>query len=185
MASERNIYKYNLDILKNIEIGQTLYYEENKIIIEDRYLGYFRYGNNNKKIIEIIKICFLHFYNQLELNLIQERLELFEYLSNVINGLKILINTLKDAERETMNYENLKLDFTSLLINLNNNDIDIEESDDDTDSENCLKSMLKTTQEHLQMNDQNMLVNTIFILKNKFMGAFFFTMNYLFDMTNF
>ena len=55
MESPSNIYRYNLDILRNLDENQTIYYYENQIFVDDRYLGNYRAGNNIVKIIEIIK----------------------------------------------------------------------------------------------------------------------------------
>ena len=95
-----NIYKYNLDILANLEEDQTIYYEENKIILDDRYFGFYRYGNNWIKINEIIRASFIHYYNILKMNIVEDREEILEILRNTINGLKTLNNTLKKMERE-------------------------------------------------------------------------------------
>lgn len=182
-----NIYKYNLDILTNLEEGQTIYYEENKIILDDRYFGFYRYGNNWIKINEIIKASFIHYYNILKMNISEDREGILEILRNTINGLKILNNTLKNLERENIHIESLRLDLLSLLIELEDPENIEEESDSDSesDSENCLRSMLKTTQEHLQMNEQNVIVNTIYVLKNQAVTAFFGIVKFFFNMASF
>ena len=181
-----NIYKYNLDILTNLEEGQTIYYEENKICIDDRYFGFYRYGNNWKKINEIIKVSFIHYYNILAMNISGNREELLELLRNVINGLKILNNNLKTLERENIHIENLKLDLLTLLIELDEpKNIKYEVEDSDSESENCLRSMLKTTKEHLQMDEQNVIINTIYVIKNQALAAFLGIVNYIYDMANF
>ena len=180
-----NIYKYNLDILANLEEDQTIYYEENKIILDDRYFGFYRYGNNWIKINEIIRASFIHYYNILKMNIVEDREEILEILRNTINGLKTLNNTLKKMERENIYIESLRLDLLSLLIELEDPENIEEESDSDRDSENCLRSMLKTTQEHLQMDEQNIIVNTIYILKNQAVTTFFGIVKFFFNMASF
>ena len=39
MEMTSNIYRYNLEILSKIEENQTIYYEQNKIFVDDRYLS--------------------------------------------------------------------------------------------------------------------------------------------------
>jgi hypothetical protein len=192
MESHSNIYKYNLEMLKNLEDNQTIYYEENKIYIDDRYLGLYRAGNNIVKIKEIIKLSFLHYFNLLKMGLINDSNEILELLRGSITGLKTLINNYKDLEKdnEELQIQSLKLDLIKILIEYNDKSNSefrrIEsESEDDSDSETCLRSMLKTTQEHLQMNEHNIIVNTIYIAKNKVVGTFLSIINYIFDMTNF
>ena len=197
MEVPSNIYKYNLEILKNLEDNQTIYYEENKIYVDDRYLGFYRAGNNIVKIKEIIKLSFLHYFNLLNMDLInnsEDKNEILELLRGTITGLKTLIKNYKDLEKdnEQLQTECLKLDLIKILIeyndkpnaNLKRIETDSEE-DSDSDSENCLRSMLKTTQEHLQMNEHNIIVNTIYVAKNKVVGTLLSIINYKFDMTNF
>ena len=100
MESHSNIYKYNLEMLKNLEDNQTIYYEENKIYIDDRYLGLYRAGNNIVKIKEIIKLSFLHYFNLLKMGLINDSNEILELLRGSITGLKTLINNYKDLEKD-------------------------------------------------------------------------------------
>ena len=197
MEVPSNIYKYNLEILKNLEDNQTIYYEENKIYVDDRYLGFYRAGNNIVKIKEIIKLSFLHYFNLLNMDLInnsEDKNEILELLRGTITGLKTLIKNYKDLKKdnEQLQTECLKLDLIKILIeyndkpnaNLKRIETDSEE-DSDSDSENCLRSMLKTTQEHLQMNEHNIIVNTIYVAKNKVVGTLLSIINYIFDMTNF
>ena len=94
-------------------------------------------------------------------------------------------NTLKKMERENIYIESLRLDLLSLLIELEDPENIEEESDSDSDSENCLRSMLKTTQEHLQMDEQNIIVNTIYILKNQAVTTFFGIVKFFFNMASF
>lgn len=197
MEVPSNIYKYNLEILKNLEYNQTIYYEDNKIYLEDRYLGFYRAGNNIVKIKEIIKLSFLHYFNLLSMDLINnsdDKNKILELLRGTVTGLKTLINNYKDLEKdnEQLQIECLKLDLIKILIEYNDKpnanfkriETDSEE-DSDSDSENCLRNMLKTTQEHLQMNEHNIIVNTIYVAKNKVVGTLLSIINYIFDMTNF
>jgi hypothetical protein len=180
-----NIYKYNLDILTNLEEGQTIYYEENKIILDERYFGSYRYGNNWIKINEIIKTCFLHYYNILQMNISEDREEILEILRNTINGLKIIINTLKTTDKEYCQVESLRLDLLSLLTELEDPENIEDKSDSDSESENCLRSMLNSTKEHLQLEDHNIIVNTIYVLKNQAVTTFFGIINFFFNMASF
>ena len=91
----------------------------------------------------------------------------------------------KKMERENIYIESLRLDLLSLLIELEDPENIEEESDSDSDSENCLRSMLKTTQEHLQMDEQNIIVNTIYILKNQAVTTFFGIVKFFFNMASF
>jgi len=192
MDCPSNIYKYNLEILKSIEDNQTIYYDDNKIFIDDRVFGIYRNGNNIVKISEIIKASFLHYFNLLQMNVkidSENRNQILELLKNTINGIKILIITFKDMENESIQLEKLKLDLLSLLTEFNDNkDKFIDEyrdSDSDSDSENCLRSMLNSTKEHLQMEDHNIIVNTIYIIKNKIVNTIIGVVCIIFDMASF
>ena len=59
MDSSSNIYKYNLETLSTLDENSTIYYEENKLFVENRMFGRFRYGNNQEKIKEIITVVFI------------------------------------------------------------------------------------------------------------------------------
>ena len=192
MDCPSNIYKYNLEILKSIEDNQTIYYDDNKIFIDDRVFGIYRNGNNIVKITEIIKASFLHYFNLLQMDVkidSENRNQILELLKNTINGVKILIITFKDMENESIQLEKLKLDLLSLLTEFNDNkDKFIDEyrdSDSDSDSENCLRSMLNSTKEHLQMEDHNIIVNTIYIIKNKIVNTIIGVVCIIFDMASF
>ena len=189
MEFSSNIYKYNLDILSRLEEKQTIYYEENKIFIEDRYLGRYRHGNNPNKIIEIIKISFIHFYNQLLMNLNSDddRKNILNVLNNSIVGLKkIIFNNPNFSEEETILYDTLKNDLLELLIELKENVEEESESEDsssdESDSETCLRSMLRNS---VNLEEQNFLVNSIYIFKNKIVKIFFTVNNVIFDIFNF
>ena len=119
----------------------------------------------------------------------ENRNQILELLKNTINGIKILIITFKDMENESIQLEKLKLDLLSLLTEFNDNkDKFIDEyrdSDSDSDSENCLRSMLNSTKEHLQMEDHNIIVNTIYIIKNKIVNTIIGVVCIIFDMASF
>ena len=189
MEPSSNIYKYNLSILSNLEESQTIYYEENKIFIEDRYFGRFRYGNNPIKIIEIIKSSFLHYYNQLllELNTNELRNEILELLKSSVNGLKKISIESELTENEKIKYENLRKELLTLLIELNETSVTNtdDSSEDESDSETCLRSMLHTAQTHLDMDEHNVIVNTIYVIKNKIVFLVLKVGNLFYDMTNF
>ena len=198
MESPSNIYKYNLDILRNLDENQTIYYYENQIFVDDRYLGNYRAGNNIIKIIEIIKLSFIHYFNLLKMGLIndlEEKNNVLELLRESITGLKNLMISYKNLEKEgeEMALQSLKIDLIKILIDFNDESSnkfsryssETDDSDSDSDSENCLRSMLKTTQEHLQMNEHNIIVNTIYVAKNKVVGTLLSIINYIFDMANF
>ena len=196
MESPSNIYRYNLDIIRNLDENQTIYYYENQIFVDDRYLGNYRAGNNIVKIIEIIKLSFIHYFNLLKMGLIndlEEKHKVLELLRESITGLKNLMISYKNLEKEgeEMALQSLKIDLIKILIDFNDESSNkfgrysSETDDSDSDSENCLRSMLKTTQEHLQMNEHNIIVNTIYVAKNKVVGTLLSIINYIFDMTNF
>ena len=198
MESPSNIYKYNLDILRNLDENQTIYYYENQIFVDDRYLGNYRAGNNIIKIIEIIKLSFIHYFNLLKMGLfndLEKKNEVLEFLRESITGLKNLMISYKNLEKEgeEMALQSLKIDLIKILIDFNDESSnkfrryssETDDSDSDSDSENCLRSMLKTTQEHLQMNEHNIIVNTIYVAKNKVVGTLLSIINYIFDMANF
>lgn len=191
MEFSSNIYKYNLEVLSKLEENQTIYYEENKIFIEDRYLGRYRHGNNPRKIIEIIKISFIHFYNQLlmKLNSDLDREAILKNLNNAVVGLKkIIFDNSNFTNEETILYDTLKNDLLELLIELKedkndfDSDIDYDDSSDESDSETCLKSMLRNS---INIEEQNFLVNTIYVVKNKLVKILFTVNNVIFDIFNF
>lgn len=70
-----NIYKNNLIILKELQENESIYYCENRIIKEDRYFGTLRCGNNLDKILGIINISFLHYYNLILISDIDEEIK--------------------------------------------------------------------------------------------------------------
>ncbi len=103
-----NIYKDNLSILINLKHDESLYYENNSILLDDRILSNYRYGNNIEKIVEIIKISFLHYYNlaliipggkQVIVKLLEDSIEGLRKFINNKCGEEICINLLKELEK--------------------------------------------------------------------------------------
>ena len=194
METSSNIYRYNLEILSNLQENQNIYYEQNKIFVDDRYFGRYRYGNNPVKIIEIIKFSFLHYYNQLLLNLLskQDFVNILEFLKKSIIGLKLLIkeeNELLSLE-EKMLFEGLRNDLVNLINEIkindeNESDEQNYESEEESDSENCLRSMLHSTEQHLRMNDNNIIVNTIYVVKNQVTRVFLGLVHIIYEVVNF
>ena len=82
------IYKKNLNILANLKENENIYYSNNEIFVDDRYFGIVRYGNNIDKIINVINISFLNYYNVCLLEkLHSENSEIKELLKKVLlNG---------------------------------------------------------------------------------------------------
>ena len=86
-----NIYKNNLLILGTTINEETIYYYENQILKEDRYFGSIRNGNNIDKILNIINISFLHYYNILLIDNLEKDLETIKPL---LKNSKIIINLI-------------------------------------------------------------------------------------------
>ena len=83
-----NIYKNNLSTLSELKTDSSIYYIENKIYNEDRYLGSLRCGKNIEKVLNVINISFLHYYNILLLNNERDEQEIVDLLNNSISGLE-------------------------------------------------------------------------------------------------
>ena len=189
-----NIYRYNLEILSNIKENQTIYYEQNKIFVDDRYFSNFRYGNNTIKIIEIIKYSFLHYYNQLLLSLHKndEYISILNMLKESKLGLERIVNNESLYEDDKNLYLNLNNDLESLLKEIEKiENVFYESSDEEidteceSDSETCLRSMIRTTEEHLRLNDNNIIVNSIYVIKNKVTRLFLEVGNIIYNIVNF
>ena len=194
MEMTSNIYRYNLEILSKIEDNQTIYYEQNKIFVDDRYFGRYRYGNNPTKIIEIIKFSFLHYYNQLLMDLYEseEHLRVLDFLKSTISGLKKISNQDNEytTPEERLQFDKLKDELLTLLIELREKREEYEtedetESEEESDSESCLKSMLRTSEEHLRMNENNVIVNTIYVVKNQVTRVFLGLVHIIYEVVNF
>jgi hypothetical protein len=194
MEMTSNIYRYNLEILSKIEENQTIYYEQNKIFVDDRYFGRYRYGNNPTKIIDIIKFSFLHYYNQLLMGLYEseKHLKVLEFLKSSVSGIKKISNQYNEyiTPEERVYFDNLKDELLILLIELQEKREEFEmeddtESEDESDSESCLKSMLRTSEEHLRMNENNVIVNTIYVVKNQVTRVFLGLVHIFCEVINF
>jgi hypothetical protein len=84
-----NIYKNNLLVLDNLPIDESIYYTNNTISRENRYFGSIRYGNNIDKILGVVNISFLHYYNILLIdNEDISKEEIKELLTKSIEGLE-------------------------------------------------------------------------------------------------
>ena len=119
-----NIYKNNLLILGNIQNDETIYYYENQILKEDRYFGSVRSGNNIDKILNIINISFLHYYNILLIDNLEKDLETIKpLLKNSIIGLEKFKNYNKSNNINTDKIENLIIQLTHYLLELENNNL--------------------------------------------------------------
>ena len=115
-----NIYKTNLSILYEIQDFEGIYYSENRICKEDRYFGSLRYGNNLDKILSIINISFLHYYNILLIET-QETKEIKELLTNSIKGLKKFKIYNENNNINTTKINNLINLFENYIYNLETN----------------------------------------------------------------
>tara|TARA_B110000114_G_C15043161_1_gene378010 strand:+ start:292 stop:894 length:603 start_codon:yes stop_codon:yes gene_type:complete len=114
-----NIYKNNLIILKELQENESIYYCENKIIKEDRYLGNIRCGNNLDKILGIINISFLHYYNLILISDIDE--EIKNLLIGSIKGINNFKIYNKNNNINIDKIEKIIKLFESYIENLENN----------------------------------------------------------------
>ena len=189
MDSFLNIYKKNLEILSNVQDGETIYYEENRIFIDTRYFSQFRYGNNSAKILEIIKISFLHFYNQLLMNLCssQQFDEIYNFLNKSIEGL----TNIKNIQTEDKNkYDSLVRELSNLLEDIKkveDKDFYSESSSDESESDikNCLDNMIHRSRKSLKFDDNNIIFNTVYVLKNQLIKIIFIMGNTIYNIVNF
>ena len=114
-----NIYKNNLIILKELQETESIYYCENRIIKEDRYFGNIRCGNNLDKILGIINISFLHYYNLILISDIDEEIK-----NLLIGSIKGIDNFKIYNKNNNINIEKIekiiKL-FETYIENLENN----------------------------------------------------------------
>jgi hypothetical protein len=117
-----NIYKNNLLVLDNLPIDESIYYTENTISRENRYLGSLRYGNNIDKILGVVNISFLHYYNILLIdNEDTLKEEIKELLTKSIEGLGNFKIYSENNNRDTKKISD--------LIELHNKYIDDYEND--------------------------------------------------------
>ena len=117
-----NIYKNNLLVLDNLPIDESIYYINNTISREDRYFGSIRYGNNIDKILGVINISFLHYYNILLINNEDiSKEEIKELLTKSIEGLENYKIYSENNNRDTKKISNLIELHTKYLDDYENN----------------------------------------------------------------
>jgi len=120
MDSSSNIYKYNLETLSTLDENSTIYYEENKLFVENRMFGRFRYGNNQEKIKEIITVSFYHYYNQLLMQLYKDDdyNNIYNLLKDAITGILNLSNNINLIEEEKKVYDSIRIELNKLLLEI-------------------------------------------------------------------
>mgnify|MGYP006110529069 FL=1 len=120
MDSSSNIYKYNLETLSTLDENSTIYYEENKLFVENRMFGRFRYGNNQEKIKEIITVSFYHYYNQLLMQLYKDEdyNNKYNLLKDAITGILNLSNNINLIEEEKKVYDSIRIELNKLLLEI-------------------------------------------------------------------
>jgi hypothetical protein len=164
MDSSSNIYKSNLETLSTLDENSTIYYEENKLIVENRMLARYRYGNNHEKIKEIIKISFFHYYNQLLMNLYidDDYNNKYKLLKDSIAGILNLSNNINLIEEERNLYDSIRTELNELLLKIDIEKTNIDEKVIGEENENT-----------------GYFMNSLIILKNKikrlviYIGNFF------------
>ena len=156
-----NIYKNNLLTLSELKTEESIYYIENKIYKDDRYLGSLRYGKNVEKILNVINISFLHYYNILLLNGDVDEQEIIDLLNSSISGLEnfktytqnnnmpidkidTLLEVLKkhindlETNRFVKSEENIKNVQDNIdIIRENMEEVNLEEDNEKPKSETC------------------------------------------------
>ena len=164
MDSSSNIYKYNLETLSTLDENSTIYYEENKLFVENRMFGRFRYGNNQEKIKEIITVSFYHYYNQLLMQLYKDDdyNNIYNLLKDAITGILNLSNNINLIEEEKKVYDSIRIELNKLLLEI---------------------YLEKTNYDNKIIKDKNekcsYFMNSLIILKNKikrlviYVGNFF------------
>ena len=116
-----NIYKNNLLVLDNLPIDESIYYTNNTISRENRYFGSIRYGNNIDKILGVVNISFLHYYNILLINNEDiSKEEIKELLTKSIEGLENYKIYSKNNNRDTKKISDLIELFEKYLADKNN-----------------------------------------------------------------
>ena len=156
-----NIYKNNLIVLSKINDNNDLYYVDNSLYIDDRYLTSMRSGKNINKINNIISNSFLKMCNNHiifdKINETQNREENNEQnIDNYDDNYTLLVDSLNGFKNYITNLKNNSLLNDEKLTNLLENsyskldeimkNIDsIKEtytnkflSDEDEEKENCL-----------------------------------------------
>ena len=111
-----NIYKNNLLVLDNLPIDESIYYTNNTISRENRYFGSIRYGNNIDKILGVVNISFLHYYNLLLIdNEDSSKEEIKDLLTKSIEGLENFKIYSENNNRDTKKISDLIELFTKYL----------------------------------------------------------------------
>ena len=155
-----NIYKNNLIVLTNLQDNQDLYYINNTLHIDDRYLNSVRGGKNIKKINNIINTSYLQVCNNYIIDVdsdndcdsIETALDSLDDTYNILDKSLIGFDKYIDYLNETSDKETIEL-LNNTSKNLENIFRNIEkskneyinnyfiETDSDSDSENddCMK----------------------------------------------
>ena len=96
--------------------------KKGRIFIDKRYFSQFRYGNNLTKILKIIKISFLHFYNQLLMNLCNNHKfdEIYNLLNKTIEGIKKIQDNQNISAEDNKRYNSLVNELSNLLERIKN-----------------------------------------------------------------
>ena len=107
-------------VLINLIEHQGIYYENNRIYLDDRIMGSLRSGNNLEKIVSIIKISFLHYYNMILINPEDKELKnkVIKLFKKSVEGIQLFKNYLDFHNRDTILLENLIDYFTNNIDNL-------------------------------------------------------------------
>mgnify|MGYP000607303611 CR=1 FL=1 len=178
------LYKKNLNILGNLRENENIYYENNEILLDDRYFSIVRYGNNIDKITNIINISFLHYFNVCLLEKQHnQNIKIKELLKNSILGLEKLKSYYNNNNIYSKKIDELIIRFSQYIVDLENNtikienetildEIKLEESKIDVRTENCENTCDKNTCNSFT----NIFINT----KNNIIGFFISIYNHIF-----
>ena len=144
-----NIYKNNLNIFLNLGENDIIYYDNNKLHIEDRYLCSFRGQKNPIKILDIFITSYNNYYNHYIIstedkyndsdNITELDVDI-SYFKNCIKGIRIYLNNISTY------YNNIN-NISTYYNNINNNNFinkidDLEKNTIEnylTEKENCKK----------------------------------------------
>lgn len=109
-----NIYKNNLNILLNLGENDIIYYDDNNLHIEDRYLCSLRGQKNPIKILDIFITSYNNYYNHYIIstedkysdsdNITELDVDI-SYFKNCIKGIRIYVNNISN------NYTNLDINY--------------------------------------------------------------------------
>ena len=155
-----NIYKNNLILLTNLNDNKDLYYIDNTLHIEDRYLNSVRGGKSIKKINNIINNSYLQVCNNFILDLdsdddcdsIETAIDSLDDTYNILEksliGFDKYIDYLNDfSDQETIELlnntaKNLENIFRNIEVSKNeyiNNYYIKTDSESDSEDEDCMK----------------------------------------------